>query len=871
MNKSIALLSLLTFCCTGLLSAKVTFPGKSPGKAQIECHATNATLSNKMFTASFRKEGKGVVFGGLKTLDGTRIAQDGTNLFTISLNDGTTYASKDLKSTDLTEVKIKPVKGHPQLAQQLPGVAVSATFTTPQKDLKIEWQAILRNGSHYLRQEMKVTALKDTAFDKLTPVQYNILSGGEPVISGYTTHGNIVVNDLIFCGLETPMSVMSTPGGCAETTGGWKPEAWDADLFTSVFNVPASLTEKYGDAYTEKSGPVVLGLKSAEGPIAFTQSGSCKVKFSNGLNVVAIQLFPEGSTSAAAEDIHTGNNVYTLKVPDTGNYTLRIYVDTKQADISGSGNITYSLPLNKESAAHDRGAASLVQGDWIRKTTLQKGQSWEISSVLGFFAPGQERRSFLAYSERERAAAYRLFAHYNDWYEIGITINNNPNPLERNSEKWQLEMLETWKREMLQKRKIAIDCFVIDDGWDEFNSLWDFHAGFPNGFAKIDRVLRSMKSGLGTWLGPVGGYGAAKNRRLEHWNKKHPDNRIESFQLSNKEYFDAFVGRCSQMVRDYEMRYFKFDGISTHFHSKGPGSLEDAEGIIRVLSALRKARPDIYLNTTVGTWASPFWFHYSDCVWRQENDFDQFDAAAGSARDKWITYRDRLVYNVYVKNTPLFPINSIMTHGIIITKNLPNPDRQQVSNKPDDCINDIRAATGLGSSLMELYVDRDLMAQENGRLWDELAECIKWARRNEDVLPDIHWVGGTPWDTDANDGNVYGWAAWKPGKCTLTLRNSSASEKSLTSTLRRILDIPPSVTSDKVTFRNSFKNQRKISELIGHEVDIDQEITITMQPLEVIVMEGTCNSGEKTDKSKKTTNVHKKKGKKKDKKKKKSK
>jgi hypothetical protein len=172
---------------------------------------------------------------------------------------------------------------------------------------------------------------------------------------------------------------------------------------------------------------------------------------------------------------------------------------------------------------------------------------------------------------------------------------------------------------------------------------------------------------------------------------------------------------------------------------------------------------------------------------------------------------------------------------------------------------------------MELYVDRDLMAQENGRLWDELAECIKWARRNEDVLPDIHWVGGTPWDTDANDGNVYGWAAWKPGKCTLTLRNSSASEKSLTSTLRRILDIPPSVTSDKVTFRNSFKNQRKISELIGHEVDIDQEITITMKPLEVIVMEGTCNSGEKTDNSKKPTNVHKKKGKKKDKKKKKSK
>lgn len=71
---------------------------------------------------------------------------------------------------------------------------------------------------------------------------------------------------------------------------------------------------------------------------------------------------------------------------------------------------------------------------------------------------------------------------------------------------------------------------------------------------------------------------------------KHPDNKIGNFQLSNKEYFDAFVGRCSQMVKDYHMKYFKFDGISTHFHAKGPGNEEDAEGIIRVLNALRKKR-----------------------------------------------------------------------------------------------------------------------------------------------------------------------------------------------------------------------------------------------------------------------------------------
>ena len=59
------------------------------------------------------------------------------------------------------------------------------------------------------------------------------------------------------------------------------------------------------------------------------------------------------------------------------------------------------------------------------------------------------------------------------------------------------------------------------------------------------------------------------------------------------------MGRCSQMVKDYHMKYFKFDGISTHFQAKGPGNEEDAEGIIRVLNALRKKKGDLYINCTV--------------------------------------------------------------------------------------------------------------------------------------------------------------------------------------------------------------------------------------------------------------------------------
>ena len=814
----------------------------------------------------------------MKMSNGREIAQNGTNLFTIKLDGGTTYTSKDLSCSSLEVVKLKPDKEHPRFSEQLPGVAVSTTFTTPDKNLEIAWRAVLRNGSHYLRQEMEIKALSDTKFDTLTPVQYNIVSGGEPKLSGGTTHGKVVVNDLIFCGLETPMSVMSAPGGSAETAAGWNAEEWTTDSFSSVFNVPASMTSKYGDKYAEKNGPVVLGLVCAEGPVSFSGTGNCNINIAGGLNVVAVQLYPEGSETLAGEDVHPASekSSYAVNVPSAGNYTLKIWVDTKQKAVNGKGRISYSVPLKKDNAGGGSSKASLVQGDWVRRTTLKAGQKWKVSSVLGLFAPQQHRRSFLAYIERERVVPYRLFIHYNDWYEVGITVNNNEDPLKRNSETRQLEILDVWKREMIQKRKTPIDCFVIDDGWDDFNTLWGFHAGFPNGFSKISKTLRTMKSSIGTWLGPVGGYGHARNLRIGFWNKKHPNNQISSFQLSNKEYFDAFVGRCSQMVKDYGMRYFKFDGISTHFHSKGPGNLEDAEGILSVISELRNHRKDLFINTTVGTWSSPFWLHFSDSTWRQENDFQEHGPAAGDPRDKWMTYRDRLVYEAFVKRSPLYPINSLMTHGIIITKNGPP---RVMSKDPENCLKEIYSHVGCGTCLQELYVDRDLMSQDNGRLWDVMADAIKWLRRNEDVLADIHWVGGHPWDDAVGDGCVYGWAAWNPYKCTLTLRNSSDSEKTLTGTLRQILDVPPSVKKDKVSFRNSFKELRSIDVLVKGGIDIDKELTITLKPQEVIVLEGVCAGGKKLkaeaaddeEDDEDDAASKKKKGKKKGKKKKKSK
>ena len=852
MRKNIFLQSIvtaLTAASVGVTLVSCDNQSSTPpaGKATTAQDEDTITLSNKLLSASFQWKDGGMQFGGLKDANGTALLQSGGPVFTLNLANGQQLCSTSMKATKPELVTLTPDKNSRRASRQLPGEAISATFTAPDGSFCIEWKAVLRENSHYLRQEFTLKASdKPVPFSSITPLQViPTAEGGIPSISGNTTHGTVAITEKLFMGLETPMSVMTVGQHGAVQENSWSPEAWTPGMFGSAFNVPESFTPVYGTRYNAQNGPVLRDLAVAEGPVNFQESGELLVDFeyergNNRLNMVGVQLV-NSAGQVIAEDIHPGytghksqNAEYRMIVPAAGTYHLRYWVEKKTEPISSSGRISLSLAMGNPEETTAPIPSDMVRGTWVRKTNLTKEFPWMVNSVIGLFEPGQQRRSFLRYIERERAVPYRPFVHYNDWYEVGITRNYKEDPAQRSNEELSLNILNTWKKELFEKRNTKLDAYILDDGWDDFNSLWGFHVGFPNGFDKLNEAATSMGCGMGTWLGPVGGYGAAKRMRISYWNKTHPNNRIANFELSNPEYFNAFVGRCADMVKNYDMRYFKFDGISTKFHAKGPGALEDCEGILNVLAALRNARPDIYLNTTVGTWASPFWFLHSDCVWRQENDFDQV-GNMGDARDRWLTYRDRLVHEVFVEGAPLFPINSVMIHGTIITKNGPP---RCMSQDPANCIKEMRTAFANGSSLQEIYADSDILNKDGGVLWDELAKCIAWVRRNADVLADTHWVGGNPWDKAKKDGDIYGWAAWSPTKCTLTLRNSSANKKTLNTTLRQMLDVPPSVKGS-IMLRSSFDDQRNLPGIMDTAVNVDTPISITLDPMEVIVMEGT--------------------------------
>lgn len=517
-------------------------------------------------------------------------------------------------------------------------------------------------------------------------------------------------------------------------------------------------------------------------------------------------------------------------------YTAPEVVGNTRGAILASNHIFAGLetPMGLNSCK-DEGNATHIEGLWRRNTTLKAGKTWNISSVVGLVAPKQLRRSFLAYSERERAVAWRPYPVYISWYELNIDRNNAQAPSYKGNMTVEqcADVVSHWKTHFYDKYQIAPKAFVWDDGWDQYGT-WTFNPNFPNGFDEPANEAKKMGTGIGAWLGPVGGYGQSGEYRRAYWRSKG------GMQLSNEDYYNFFIRCCTNMIDRYDFRFFKFDGISAQASAIGPDEgtrgEENAEAIISIERAVRQKRPDIFLNTTVGTWASPFWFHFTDAVWRQEGDYGEA-GDQGTDRERWITYRDRLVYQNFIQRSPVCPINTLMTHGFILSR------WGAVSKNMDydGIVREMRCAFACGSGMVELYNDYKLMDEikdnqgNAGALWKDLAECIKWQQEQADVLPDAHWVGGNPWD--GKKANVYGWAAWNGKKSVLTLRNPSTSAQTFTTTLREALDIPAYVRG-KITLTHAF-NQAELDGMpINKAIDIDTPLVLNLPGSSVFIYNG---------------------------------
>ena len=433
--------------------------------------------------------------------------------------------------------------------------------------------------------------------------------------------------------------------------------------------------------------------------------------------------------------------------------------------VAGDLFLGFEHPLSHSEVRRDRATA------WIdRDLPLRNGQTITYSSVIGVARSGQLRRDFLAYIEQERAHPYRTFLHYNSWYDLGYF-----NPYD---EAGALDRVNTFGRELAEKRGVKLDSFLFDDGWDSHKSLWKINDGFPNGFTPVKQAAEKYGADPGVWMSPWGGYSKPKQERIQFGTNAGYEIIEGGYALSGPKYYAAFRDVCMDMIAKFGVNQFKIDGTG-NVDSVFPGSRFDSDfdAAIHLIGELRTAKPDIFINLTTGTWPSPFWLIYSDSIWRGGED--DSTAGVGPYRERWITYRDADTYERVVQTGPLYPLNSLMLHGMIYAQH----HRQLDKDPGNDFRNEIRSYFGTGTQLQEMYITPSLLSSAN---WDDLAEAAKWSRANADVLKDTHWIGGDPAWLE-----VYGWASWSERKGILVLRDPSDQDQKISIKLQDAFELPP--------------------------------------------------------------------------------
>lgn len=414
----------------------------------------------------------------------------------------------------------------------------------------------------------------------------------------------------------------------------------------------------------------------------------------------------------------------------------------------------------------------------LEEKTLAPGESISFSYVTGKATdPEQFRRVYNEYLNAERAHPHRVLPHYNSWYDLCINRNGNA-VAGRFTEDEALASMQAFRKELWEKRGVSIDSYLWDDGWDEWYSFWDFNANFPQGFTNLaDEAHKVPGASIAAWLSPLGGYGASNTQRV-----KYVTDQGYSYSLADDVFYAAFRDRVIQMITDYDMNLFKFDRMGT-----GGDATAVADGYNPQLTAvgnlcaeMRVAKPDVFINATVGTWASPYWLMWADSIWRGGNDVGH--EGSGSSRQKWITYRDNKMYDRIVAPGNLLPLNSMMMHGIVVCPSTGTTvDLQASTSTTVDFASEVWMGMTLGTGLQEYYITPSLMTDT---WWDILAEGVKYVKANEAIFTDAHWIGGDP------SVGIYGYASLGDRKGIITLRNPTSGTLTIEDSLDDWLEMP---------------------------------------------------------------------------------
>ena len=399
--------------------------------------------------------------------------------------------------------------------------------------------------------------------------------------------------------------------------------------------------------------------------------------------------------------------------------------------------------------------------------------------VIGSGEPGAGRRAFLGYIDATRAVPAHMVILVNDWY-----WKDKSKPIEA------FKALARMKKET----GIPIDSFTLDDGWDydwdEANGIWGrLNRGrFPGGWEALEAVGQPSNIGISLWFGPIGGYGF-REKRIEFARKMGYEISGDKLCLAGPRYRAHVVESFSRWAAQ-GMDYIKVDGFwpdcqqADHGHPIGPaGAIAQADALMDVFAAWRRARPGLLIGYTSGSSPSPFWLQHADFVWR--GGADDSHAGGGEPFDRNNTFLDTCLQ---AHRSTEMPISAFVTFDLV---------QGRITGNLDDVFERgfwwLAARTSLHH---DWYIQASDLTPER---WRILARAVRWAKNHDQLFRWSRMIGG-----DVGRGEVYGFSAFDEGRGVLALRNPSAVPQELRSTLSSLLELPGSAHSRSFKLRGVF-------------------------------------------------------------------
>ena len=392
-----------------------------------------------------------------------------------------------------------------------------------------------------------------------------------------------------------------------------------------------------------------------------------------------------------------------------------------------------------------------------------------------------------------------------------------------------------------------LDSYVVDDGWINYNSFWDFDRSpgkFPNELYDSSLQVQQFGSNFGLWLGPRGGYGTQTT--IANWIQQNGlgskneqsggDINISDARYLNKLGQDIFLGYQDK----FDINYWKLDGMllnpstdTNEHHVTGSPFYTISETYERwtdMFEDMRAQRGDkgLWLNMTSYANPSPWHVQWVNSVWMQNTGDSGFDYKFNSTdQEAMLTYRDGDYYDFFNENQWQLPNKYFYNHDPVYAKTAHSaPGGKHPIKYTDEELREHLYMLGTrGTAFWEYYYSPSMFDDDK---WDINAEAANWIEDNFDILQKSKMFGGNP-----ENGDIYGYSCWNGNEGIVSIRNPKDVEQTYTLTYDRLVGVNEGMKDvyGKVVIGDVDKYQ------IDKPLSYGDQITFTLKPKEVLIMQ----------------------------------